>query len=168
MPDTEVKFPLTSRDKVAFEAASMVCRISSMWFYLKSWIQDFGDAIDDGDMQSASVLAKHIEYTASGIISAMDAGILSRIDIDDSAMIFGPKEYLFENAIHAETATGETATGAIDRFAGELSFRLFGDHCWMKTAIRKGHLKVLAEMAPELEIAKELGITDLLPRNWII
>lgn len=169
MSDAKDTFSLDSRDHVAFEAASFVCRISTLWFYLKSWIQDLGDTLDDSDIESAKILAKHIEYTSSAVISARAAGMLSRIDIDDSAMIFGPKTYRFENELHIDDIfLNNTSEQAIEQFMAELSLGVFNDQSWLKTALRKGHIKVLAEMAPELGVAQDLGVTDLLPRNWFL
>jgi hypothetical protein len=169
MSDTEVTFSLTSRDQVAFESASLVCRVATIWFYLKSWIQDLEDSLDDRDADSAKVLAKHIEYTSSSLRSARSAGMLSRIDIDDSAMIFGPKEYRFSNApcVDDILAAGSTAS-AIQLFMEELSLQALGDKDWLKNALKKGHIKVLAEMGPELGVAEAVGVTDLIPRNWLL
>jgi len=169
MPDTEATFSLSSRDQVAFESASLVCRVATIWFYLKSWIQDLEDSLDDDDIESAKVLAKHVEYTSSALISARAAGMLSRIDIDDSAMIFGPKEYRFENTLDVDDILSDNATAlAMESFMEELSLMALDDKDWLKTALKNGHLKVLTEMGPEMGIAEELGVTNLIPRNWLL
>jgi hypothetical protein len=151
------------------EASVSVCATSTLWFYIKSWLQDLRDAIVMEDAASVEIISWQVEETAVALVSAIRHGRIFRIDIDDSPIVFGERCFAFANGM-ADLCTLDAlaALERVDRFQAELSREATGDPQWIANAVESGHIKVLRGAARELSIVAQFGVGDLMPKDWLL
>jgi hypothetical protein len=156
-------------DEIARDASLTVSAASTMWFYLKSWLQDLRDSVELRDTRSIDIISWQIEETAISLVSAIKERRIFRIDIDDSSIVFGTRIFSFVNGLEELSIVDEaSALTRIDAFERELSSVITGNPDWIANAIEGGHLKVLRSIARELSIVAQFGVESIIPEDWLL
>ncbi len=154
---------------LVLKASVSVCATSTLWFYIKSWLQDLRDAIEMEDPASVEIISRQLEETAVALVSAIRNDRIFRIDIDDSPIVFGERCFAFTNSlVQLPELHSIAALERVNAFQAELSQEVTGDSQWIANAIEGGHIKVLRGAARELSIVAQFGVSDLIPKDWLL
>ena len=169
MDRTRTLMKVLASEEIVRSASLTVSAASTMWFYLKSWLQDLRDAVELRDTRSIEIISWQIEETAISLISAIREERFFRIDIDDSPIVFGARTFSFANGLkELSSLDPDAASTCIDNFQKELSLEITGDPDWMTKAIDGGHLKVLRSIARQLSIVAQFGVETIIPEDWVL